>query len=205
MLFRSVAVTVRHGGTTKEMQFDQVVLAGDLKASLRTLAAPTEEERDIFPRFVHSTFVTKLIETPRWPTGAFAFNVEDTLIPNPSFTVSGVRERRFLTAERNEGSAAAVAYQFRQDQNGPAVDADLDLCFTPEMRALGFEDMTVIQRSSWAYCPRFPADGVAEGLPWQIFAMQGTNNTWYAGSSAAFESINDVMKYNELLLRYYAD
>ncbi len=126
-------------------------------------------------------------------------------MPGATFSITGVRDSRFLTAEANTGRGMGVVYQFRQDETGPAVLEDLERRFEPEMRRLGFPDVQIVQRCQWKYCPRFPAAGVAEGLPWEIFARQGRNSTWYAGSSASFESMNDVMKHNELLLRHYAE
>ena len=202
---RPVAVTLRTENGAAEERFDQIILSGDLRGSLGYLAQPNDDEQRIFGRFLHSSFVTTLFKASRWPATAYALNVADALTPNPTLSVSGVRERRFLAPAANTGPALGVAYQFRQDAHDPAVLADLDQRFAPEMRQLGFADLSIVQRCRWAYCPHFPAAAVAEGLPWDIFAMQGRHDTWYAGSSASFESLNDVMKYNVLLLRHYAE
>lgn len=202
---QAVTVAVRTPTGPQELLFDQLVLACDLQAALPWLTAASDDERYIFSRFVHSTFVTTLFEAPQWPQAAYAFNVADTLLPSPTFTVSGVRERRFLTPDAPGDRAMAVAYQFRQGESGPSVVEEFDRRFAPEMRQLGFHDLTIIDRRNWTYCPQFPAEGIAEGLPWRIFAGQGRNRTWYAGSSASFESLNDVMHYNTLLVRSYAD
>ena len=42
---------------------------------------------------------------------------------------------------------------------------------------------------------------MAEGRIWQVFNMQGTKRTWYAGSSVGFESVRSVLSYNNLLLK----
>lgn len=202
---KAVTVVVRAEGGVREMQFDQVVLACDLQAAVDWLTQPSADEQRIFSRLISSTFITTLIEAPAWPRAAYAFNVADTLMPSPTFSISGVRERRFLTPEAPADRAMAVAYQLRPGQWGPAVSDDLDRRFEPEMRQVGFADLTVVQRRAWKYCPTFGADAVAEGLPWQLFAMQGRDRTWYAGSSASFESLNDVMLYNRLLVQRYAE
>ena len=42
---------------------------------------------------------------------------------------------------------------------------------------------------------------ILSGRIWDVFSLQGTERTWYAGASASFESVKSVMEYNKLLLR----
>ena len=44
---------------------------------------------------------------------------------------------------------------------------------------------------------------LSAGYLWDTFEIQGTNRTWYAGSSVSFESVRSVMAYNKLLLRQF--
>jgi hypothetical protein len=41
---------------------------------------------------------------------------------------------------------------------------------------------------------------MADGALWNIFKMQGSRRTWFAGSSVNFESVKSVFEYNKLLV-----
>jgi hypothetical protein len=49
------------------------------------------------------------------------------------------------------------------------------------------------------YFWHFPQDAINDGVPWKLLEMQGDHRTIWAGSSACFESVLDVVKYNDLL------
>eukprot|EP00462_Mataza_sp_D1_P021030 CAMPEP_0175127690 /NCGR_PEP_ID=MMETSP0087-20121206/4521_1 /TAXON_ID=136419 /ORGANISM="Unknown Unknown, Strain D1" /LENGTH=510 /DNA_ID=CAMNT_0016409685 /DNA_START=139 /DNA_END=1669 /DNA_ORIENTATION=+ len=53
---------------------------------------------------------------------------------------------------------------------------------------------------NWDYFPHFTQDAVNKMLPWLVFERQGENRTWVIGSSVCFESVEDVTKYNSMLL-----
>jgi hypothetical protein len=52
----------------------------------------------------------------------------------------------------------------------------------------------------YAYFYHFGSEGVGKRYPWRIVRMQGRNRTLYAGCSVSFESVNDLMAYNKMLL-----
>lgn len=51
----------------------------------------------------------------------------------------------------------------------------------------------------WDYFWHFDRHAIVEGCPWDLLDEQGNHRTIWAGSSACFESILDVVQYNELL------
>jgi len=55
----------------------------------------------------------------------------------------------------------------------------------------------------WPYMPYFPQDSVTDGLIWDLFDMQGSQKTWWLGSSASWESILHVCGYNRNILKEY--
>ena len=187
-----------------EFVFDDIVVATDFRASLQFLG-PEANETELFQAQTASTFVTNLIETPRWAAGALKAYVIDALMPRAAFSVAGVRDIHFSWPDAQTDRCAAVAYQYVDRPPDAALLADLEARLKPEMARLGFADVTLVQRRQWSYFPRFTADGVARGLPWEVFERQGRNRTWYAGSSACFESLNDVMNYNLLLMQTFAE
>jgi hypothetical protein len=61
-------------------------------------------------------------------------------------------------------------------------------------------DVEVVKRRAYAYFYHFDADGLEKKYPWEILRMQGLNRTLYTGCSVSFESVNDLVAYNNLLL-----
>ena len=62
-------------------------------------------------------------------------------------------------------------------------------------------DIEFLDTITWQYFYKWAPRELAQGNHWKVFDIQGTNRTWYAGSSVCFESVKSVMEYNKLLLR----
>ncbi|RHY53326.1 hypothetical protein DYB34_010651, partial [Aphanomyces astaci] len=52
------------------------------------------------------------------------------------------------------------------------------------------------------YFPRFTPAGLKKGLLWKIWDIQGQRKTTWIGSSVSFESVLDVVVYNNNLIQY---
>lgn len=185
--------------------FDQVIFTIDLPDTIRLLEKPTETERDTASAITGSTFVTTLFEADRWPVAAGIAYVIDPFRPGSTFGVSGLRDVRYRFPEANAARCAAVAYQYADRLPDPAGETGFAARFDSEMTTLGFTGVRTIQRKEWPYFLRFTGEAITRGVPWRLFENQGMQRTWYAGSSACFESLNDVMRYNQLLLERYAE
>merc|ERR1712176_1015653 len=69
-----------------------------------------------------------------------------------------------------------------------------------DMRKRGVEDIDVLEQIPWPYFWHFNHADIASGKPWELLEMQGKLKTWYLGASSSFESINDIVNYNLMLL-----
>ena len=61
--------------------------------------------------------------------------------------------------------------------------------------------LEILDTKIWEYFFKWTPEEVAKGSHWKLFNIQGTQRTWYAGSSVSMEIIKSVLEYNELLLR----
>jgi len=66
-------------------------------------------------------------------------------------------------------------------------------------------NVTVVHQCFWPYFYHFKQNEIDEYFPWQILEMQGLNRTMYSGSSTCFESVNDVLNYNLMLLDRFCE
>jgi len=71
---------------------------------------------------------------------------------------------------------------------------------TAAVEAMGGGKAEVMGQLPWITW-RYSERGVKAGHPWLLFNMQGTSKTYWLGASAVFDSVNDVMNYNHLILK----
>jgi hypothetical protein len=69
-----------------------------------------------------------------------------------------------------------------------------------DLKARGIDDIEVLEQVPWAYFWHFGAQDIEGGLPWDLLELQGRHKTWYLGASSSFESVNDVVNYNLMML-----
>lgn len=75
--------------------------------------------------------------------------------------------------------------------------------FQQELAKQQVTNVTILRQYPWPYFHHFGQAAIQEGMPWDLFEMQGERKTWWIGASASFESVHDVTNYNmELLSKY---
>ena len=62
-------------------------------------------------------------------------------------------------------------------------------------------NVEIFNTIQWNYFYKWNPHYLANGNHWKVFEIQGKHLVWYAGASVSFESLNNVMEYNRLLLR----
>jgi hypothetical protein len=75
--------------------------------------------------------------------------------------------------------------------------------FKQELAKQLVTNVTIIRQYPWPYFHHFEQEAIQEGMPWDLFEMQGERKTWWIGASACFESVHDVTNYNLMLLSKY--
>ena len=75
--------------------------------------------------------------------------------------------------------------------------------FKQELAKQRVTNVTIIRQYPWPYFHHFEQEAIQEGMPWDLFEMQGERKTWWIGASACFESVHDVTNYNLMLLSKY--
>ena len=67
----------------------------------------------------------------------------------------------------------------------------------------GFNTTTLefLYTQEWEYFYKWAPEELEKGNHWRVFNIQGKHRLWYTGASVSFESVIDVMEYNNLLFR----
>jgi hypothetical protein len=70
-------------------------------------------------------------------------------------------------------------------------------------RYYGIVDYRVLAKKTWPYFPQFSPARIAAGALAEVYLNQGEQRIWNIGASCCFESVPNVIDYNEKLLRRF--
>ncbi|CAJ1412516.1 unnamed protein product [Effrenium voratum] len=204
----SVEIKYMLGGEEKVLEADMFVSAIDMYRFSHLITDLDPEEKEVFSKLTESTLATTLY---KGKTVAHEHTVEFWFARQGVLTSDGVgqfhAQRNSRMATRPEIPAVddtelRVAYQYSEKppQSGDA--AKLSQALMEGLKTFAGEPEVEIRlQKPWPYFPRFEAQDLVKGCPWKILEMQGKRNTVFIGSSVCFESVLDVVCYNQLLAR----
>jgi len=192
-----------HRGKPQVMEFDYVITTAPLKKLLKIFTEPTEKETEIFSKLKKFKLCTTLYESDLQPGTQVIEYHPGVLHPSyPGVVYAQRHSERCIHPDRPPVHQKYIAYQFL-DSDVKLEDSALEKLFFGSLNDRGVKHVNVIERKNWNYFYHFSKEGIAAGYPWEILEMQGTNKTMYAGASACFESVNDVLNYNIMLLNRF--
>lgn len=191
----------------KQIKCDVLFIACGLDHALDFLDA-SDEEQDVFSKVERWDLATSFITFDGSDRSRHL--PADALFPGPLRAADGrVVEFRMtqnvLDPSGPPAAGRAIVKQVLDDpKNRPVYNADTfptNLAGHRDkfLKESGFENVQVEHSISWAYFPHFSSDSVKKGLPWAARDMQGKFDTYYIGDCLSFESIKDVVSYNDSL------
>jgi len=93
-----------------------------------------------------------------------------------------------------------MAYQYAETGNNLPEKAFQDKFHQwAENRFGAKENYKVLQEQTWDYFSRFNSVGLKNRDPWRILSFQGKNATLFVHASTFFESVLDIVNYNNML------
>ena len=101
-----------------------------------------------------------------------------------------------------DGREPYVGHQLYNGRMAPADAKAAQATMVKDLAAYGYQDVQVGKYCAFnTYLPHLDVEGVCvHKYPWKLLANQGQNHTVWIGSSACYESVLDVVNYNNLLL-----
>lgn len=201
------------GSYLKEKVCNFLIWTAPMSTLLRTLSDASHQEYSILGSLKPTIFTANLVNmkndvrngpytkhfgtfTARVDHGVTSeVNLRGMLIPN----IQTDKEVQNKYDEENEDEKTAYVVQLGEDySNEKELNAALIEHYTKGFNA---SDIEILNTISWSYFPKWNPEEASKGRHWDVFEMQGLKKTWYAGSSVSFESVKDVLEYNNLLLR----
>ncbi|RHY61077.1 hypothetical protein DYB34_002558 [Aphanomyces astaci] len=97
------------------------------------------------------------------------------------------------------GRQTRVAYQF-YDRRVPVSATATKTQLLADLESASFTNAVVQKQIIHSYFPRYNLTQLQQGLPWKVWDSQGSKRTTWIGSSVSFESVLDVVVYNNKLI-----
>jgi hypothetical protein len=195
----------RRNGRPFEIQCDFLVVTSNLPQAMATFLDARPEEHELFAGMRTRQLMTTLFEASPRPGAACIVYWPDVLRPGMDGRLYCTRDtRRCLAPETVDETQRSVhvAYQY-VDEPGSIAEADLVRMLDEDLAAAGYQGVERLESHAWPYFTRFTQDAIRRRAPWRLFNAQGFQRTWYAGASACFESVHDVVNYNLKLVAEY--
>jgi hypothetical protein len=205
-----IEVTALTNGREEVFKADFLILAVPQHLILPAVKDATEEERGLFSVIrpllrIVSTLYTSAVIRPDEKSSQFYADMLTPSIEGGHRASERVSARAIdhVTPEVLGERRAAIAFQYyyTDHKTDPRPSHET---FLEDAQKDGHKDIKIIDTCDWTnYMASYNQDHLNSRFPWKILEMQAKNRTWYCGSSVCFESTEDVVSYNHLLLKTF--
>ncbi|KAF0714339.1 Aste57867_3916 [Aphanomyces stellatus] len=202
-------VTYTHDKKVITIECDHVVMAVDLSLYAKVIDDLTVDEKALFTTsYTASTFITTLFESKPSPAEAACVVWHYRMIQGGR--VSTLRNSKLMMTYNGSfaswgtltcGTQHRVAYQYYDWPLRQVNQQSSKSLLRADLKRAGLTDTRLHTTRPFNYFPRFTPEGLKAGLPWKIWDVQGQHQTTWIGSSVCFESVLDVVTYNNNLIQ----
>lgn len=203
-----------HDQLRGKLKFDFLIWTPSVLSNLDVIDA-SQKERKIFSKLDSAWFTTTLFDSTYGIRGSSPIDYWISNIENKRECSVWAQRDSYGTLNHLQGPAyqngslpggpdgkfvrTGVAYQYGKRKPSARLDK-LTRAFYRHFKKLHASHIRIVKQKTWEYFPRFSPQEMATGVLWDIFEMQGSRRTWFAGSSVIFESVKSVLEYNKLLV-----
>jgi len=219
----SVRVSYQVNGQLKNGTFDYLVVAAPLHLEeAQEVLQFTETERELFQKdIVHHQFRTTLYTRSQQPNltthlTIFPRHITDTAVagkgdvfayrdsylarfPEVNVEVNVEKDKwpeRFKRDPARHGDREQMCYQYAE--NGMSEKDLKQKC--KQWLDSNMGETTILEEKNFDYFYHYDHNGLAAQKPWRLLSIQGENNTIWAHASNYFESVLDIVNYQNMML-----
>jgi hypothetical protein len=200
-------------GEMKRVEFDYLVMAVNLDQFAGLIKDQSEEEKELLTGFDSSVLCTTLFESEAFSQGERPIelwlgrmregNGRVYYYRNSALTLYGKENAGQMMVV--SGRQRRVAYQYLDRPLDKVGDASfLMKQFKRDLSLSSVNissDSRVIMQKPFPYMIRYNRESIVGLKPWRLRQMQGKKGTFWIGSSVSFESVLDVVTYNNDLIK----
>ncbi len=183
-----IKVTVRQGGAERTEEFDQLIVTTPLDLFAK-FADARQDEKELFEKIIHEKYVDFIASFRTGAGPTISGYIFDNMVPERL----GHAMVYYHRWEDLKGNCPSAVYALRNHMGSADVSyeetisrmmKDMELCGFPVEERL-FEQETY-------YCPHVSPEVYAGGWYDRLEAIQGKQNTWYAGEIMSFGDMEDT-------------
>jgi len=167
------------------------------------LSDPTQEELEIFSKLHKYILCTTLYSSDK-QSGTQVVEYRPYAMHSQSIYAQRHSGKCLHGIKYTGEKDTYVAYQFVDPKKGLSDPKYLQESLVKDLEEREVKNIEIIEQKVWPYFYHFNQEEILQGYPWKILEMQAKNRTLYAGASTCFESVNDVLNYNLMLLNRFA-
>jgi len=186
-------------------ELDFVVLASNLKEAVDLLDVTADERETLDSLKIRSNLITTLFECDH--------TVDPVPLSSWTSTLEPANRMRLMTVRNSEKifdpedivkqtKDFLISYQYNDvaREDTQEYREELARILLEDLNAAGFKNVKIHDQKVWPYFQRWDQDGLNRGMFTKLMGMQGSNRTFYAGASVLFESVQDCMTVNNILV-----
>ncbi len=182
----------------KVEEFDKLIICTPLELFAK-YGDPSEEEKELFSKIVHKEYFTMAVDVE--PTPEISYYYFDNMTPETvghlmvfyhRWDNSDIKEQPVVTFTlRNHLGSEDVPFEEARDTT---------------LKDLGVSGLKVAgtrRIDDWYYFPHVNSKDYADGWYEKVEALQGKNNTYFAGEVMAFGDMEETCEYSKDLVRRF--
>jgi oxygen-dependent protoporphyrinogen oxidase len=173
---------------SEPLECDVLLIASPLDQALAFLDASSAEEQ-LFSRIRYNSYYVTLCSTHGLPDASISMHP----LPGPGATC--LLARGWARPETSVAYAYGAAGEFSLEDVANRLERDI--------RNLGGRLLSIEKQFAWRYFPHVGPEEMAAGYFDRIEALQGQQNTYYAGSLLSFETVEDAVAYSKKLVERF--
>ena len=183
-----IRVTVKDEEGERVEEFDQLIVTTPLDHFAK-FADAREEEKELFSKIIHEKYVN-FIATFEEDAGP---DISGYIFDNMTVERLGHAMVYYHRWEDLKGNCPSPVYALRNHTGSKDVPYDKTIEYMLEdMKLCGFPVKQRLYEQESYYCPHVSPADYADGWYDRLEAMQGKQNTWYAGEIISFGDMEDT-------------
>ena len=183
-----ISVTIRDKDGERTEEFDQLIVTTPLD-HFAEYADARDEEKELFSKIIHEKYVDFIAKFPEngGPT------ISGYIFDNMTVDRLGHAMVYYHRWEDLQSNCPSTVYALRNHMGSKdaAYDETIDKMME-DMKLCGFPVAERLYEQETYYCPHVSPADYADGWYDKLEAMQGKQNTWYAGEVLGFGDMEDT-------------
>ena len=183
-----IKVTVKDKDGERVEEFDKLIITTPLDQFAK-FADARKEEKELFSKIIHEEYVNFIATFDENAGPTISGYIFDNMVPEKL----GHAMVYYHRWEDLEGNCPSVVYALRNHLGSKDVSYEYTIeTMKEDMKKCGFPVKDIVFEQETYYCPHVCSEDYKDGWYDKLEAMQGKQNTYYAGEVLGFGDMEDT-------------